>query len=409
MGSTSMMTSLGDIAAKDPLSNMVYQFFDKLGNILKQDFSQESIKFKVGQSPFGADDLRRATGGREPMFYDAYKEQEVKNGTWGNKDNPDDKGYVNSEPNHQIVIFQEGKKFAPKENNPNKDKPVFIIYTAKCASKGYEEYIVIKAEYERNGKTQEKTGFCKEKELGKWVEQIKDEWNIEDNIEPEMSDDMPDEETEASTKMTVTLQKVVGSSSYDINLVKINANYSLAEVSDDLDAILSDDTFVESIPDVETTYVVVQDEDGSLDVTETAEGITSVCDIYQQLLNDTSDVMDFIRRAEWGAKGAIRTELIGVIDSMWYCLDEIQRKLAQECIIQTGKVPVITHSNDATDIDSLTAIELAKAVQDKIKAYLSEFEIVYVNFSADLQAQFNISIDSIKSYTDYALDRIILQ
>lgn len=389
-----------DVHAKGLLSNLFNAFLDKLGQVLIGDFKLKDVELKNGQTPFNKDQLKRDSGGRDPILYAEYQAQEEEKSTWGNENNPDDNGYVDSKPTNQIVVLDKGKVA-----EESKDAPNFKIVYAPIASKGYEGYIVAIATYKLDGKPVEKQGFIKEKDFENWINERKEEWNIGEDVEPDMVNDT----AEASTKMTVTLQKVTGSSSYDIDLIKINANYNLSQVSEDLNAILSDDTFVESIPEEETTYVVISDEDGSLDVSESEDAIKSTSDICQVLLNETNDLIDYLKVAKWGAKGMIRSEFMSTISSMQWSFDTIFDKLGEWFLADTGKVPQISHSNQMFDIDNLTAIELINDTISRIDKYLGNLDIVYVAFDSGRQTILEQMTESIRSTTDYALKRLTLQ
>ena len=388
-----------DVHAKGLLGNLFKSFFDKLGDVLIGDFRLDDITYEPGKSPFNVEQLKKDSGGRDPIFYSQYEKQEKEKDRWEKtEDNPDSNGFVQSEPTNQIVVSDQCKTTSDEQS------PDFKVVFAPIASKGYEGYMVAHATYTADGKTQEKQGFFKSSELEKWTKKLAEEWGV--NTEPDM---VNESETEASTKMTVTLQKVTGSTSYDITLTKITANYNLSQVAEDLDAILSDDAFVEAVPESETTYLVVTDDEGDLDVTEIEDDQSSVADIYQQLMNQTGDMLDYLKIVRWGAKGAIRNDFMSTTESMRWSFEGILDKLGEWIITETGKTPQIIHTNEIIDIDNLTAVELANAVIEKVNEYIDNLDIVYVDFSSEQQSYIDTFKESIKSMCEYSLGRLILQ
>ena len=400
-------TVVADVHAKGILSNLFSAFMDKLGEALIGDFSSlfnvkadaKKAAWKAGESPFKPGKI----DGKDLVLKTEYQKQEEEAGTWNTEDNPDDDGYVNSEKSNQVVIDNDSG-----EEAGSKDLNLKLAY-APIVSKGYEGFIIMVATYtDESGKTYEKQDVFKEKDKEKWLQKLKDEWKIPDGTQVEEGQ-LDEEQTTASTKMSVTLQKITGSTSYDITLTKINANYDLAQVADDLDAILSDDAFVASVPEEETTYVVVPDEDGALDVTELTDGISSVSEIYQQLMNQTGDMLDYLKIARWGAKGAIRNDFMSTLESMRWSFEGILDKLGEWIITDTGKAPQIIHTNEIVDIDDLTAVELVNAVREKVESYMDNLDLVYVDFSTEQQSYIDTFKESINSMCEYSLGRLILQ
>lgn len=398
-----------DVHLDGLIENVLSAFLDKLGKALFKDFravfpdyqddyDEKEVKFKSGQTPF----KKEKVDGKDPILYPDYKKQEEDNGTWGEEENPDKDGNVDSDKTKQVVVNDEGVQITPNK----KDVPNLVVSWAPIMSKGYEGTVLAVATYSDNeGNSYEKQGVFKEKDIKQWLSDVRKEWNIPSNVKTEES---RMDNAESSTKMTVTLQKVTAASSYDITLTKINANYDLSQVANDLDAILSDDGFVGEIPEEETTYLVVSDEDGALDI-EQIEDNSAVSDIYQQLINETCDIVEYLRVVKWGAKGAIRNDFMSTVESMRWSFEGILDKLGEWIITETSKVPQIVHSNEVIDIDDLSAIELVNQVKDKVNQYLDNLDMMYVDFSSEQQSYIDTFKESIKSLCDYSLARLTLQ
>lgn len=397
------------------ITDLINAFLDGLGQALKLDFKSifgdmcdgyswdDSMKLKSGKTPF----KKEKVDGKDLILYPDYKKQEETNGTWGSEGNPDDQGRVDSDKTNQVVISDEAIHMSPDESEA---VPNLVVTWAPIMSKGYEGSVIAIANYtDDQGNTYEKQGVFKETDKKAWLEKLKQEWKIPDQVNTREERLDKGDETQASTKMTVTLQKVTGSTSYDITLTKINANYNISQVAQDLDAVLSDDTFVDAVPEVETTYLIVSDEDGALDIEEIAEDTSSVADIYQQLMNQTGDMLDYLKIVRWGAKGAIRNDFMSTTESMRWSFEGILDKLGEWIITETGKVPQIIHTNEVIDIDDLSAIELANAVLEKVNIYLDNLDLIYVDFSSEQQSYLDTFKESIKSLCDYSLGRLILQ
>lgn len=97
--------------------------------------------------------------------------------------------------------------------------------------------------------------------------------------------DKPEEDTTASTKMNITLKKITSDTDVEVRLMKINANYAMSDALKDLDHIVSDDDFVDQLPEGEEMNYEVTSDENDYDVNE-CEDFTCQ-DSIQQMIYDT--------------------------------------------------------------------------------------------------------------------------
>lgn len=97
--------------------------------------------------------------------------------------------------------------------------------------------------------------------------------------------DKPDENANASTKMNITLKKITSGADIEVRLMKINANYAMSDALNDVDHIVSDDDFVDQLPEGEEINYEVTSDESDYDVNE-CEDFTCQ-DSIQQMIYDT--------------------------------------------------------------------------------------------------------------------------
>lgn len=97
--------------------------------------------------------------------------------------------------------------------------------------------------------------------------------------------DKPDENANASTKMNITLKKITSGADVEVRLMKINANYAMSDALNDVDHIVSDDDFVDQLPEGEEINYEVTSDESDYDVNE-CEDFTCQ-DSIQQMIYDT--------------------------------------------------------------------------------------------------------------------------
>lgn len=96
----------------------------------------------------------------------------------------------------------------------------------------------------------------------------------------------PEEENaNASTKMNIRLKKITNGNDIEVRLMKINANYAMSDALEDVDKIISDDDFVDQLPEGEEINYEVTSDETDYDVNE-CEDFTCQ-DSIQQMIYDT--------------------------------------------------------------------------------------------------------------------------
>lgn len=193
------------------------------------------------------------------------------------------------------------------------------------------------------------------------------------------------EDTSASRKLNITLKKVMGEKSISINLVKINANYSIEDALQDIDNVVSDDSFIDQLPeDKEISYEITSD-DTEYDVNEC--GDFSCNDTIRQMIYETMKFSNMIRML--GIVGLQDGHNNLMLDTnISYYIDGILNILGAN-LFDNGEcdIPGFEFCLEGQAFNNDGSLE-SLAIQ-QLKSYLSNMEIAYECLSRGSQYKLN--------------------
>lgn len=242
-------------------------------------------------------------------------------------------------------------------------------------------------------------GPIKREEIEKYVTDYCDKYDlgsVEEGID-----------VNSSRRLSVTLQRVRGSKEDTINLTAINANYNATEALDDLDAVLSDDDFVELITEKPASFDIVEVDD-EYDV-QPADAVDT-SKTFEIMLQSCVNTYHNLQTIHWGSKGNKFKELHSFIETLIWDTQSNVDTIAEWCVEYTGVVPnVLTYQYTpiatVQGFDFQTGIDIAKKL---IEDYISVLECYYVNVEHDVQSVMDDWIRNLKQKSNYFMERALM-
>lgn len=227
--------------------------------------------------------------------------------------------------------------------------------------------------------------------INKFLQQINEEIDKNTVKEKDNGNDI----AVASKQMKVTLQKVTGSKEAEINMIAITANYDITEAYDNLQDVLDDDTFAESIPEEPTSYSIVPCED-SYEVDEIQESVTDNT-VYHTIFYAASNLATQLKYMDWMASGDSKIQIHNVIDNLSWDISRLMDSLAKKILANTSIVPFIP-GQDSLQFQSASM----ECLVDLVKRFIDVADIVYVNIDdAYIQSEVLDTIEKLRSQLDY--------
>ena len=217
---------------------------------------------------------------------------------------------------------------------------------------------------------------------------LKEGWNVDIN------DTSKEDNTLNSTKkMKMTLKRVVGSKEDEIHLVSITGNYDVAEMQNNIDTLLSDEGFVETITEEPKTFEILDNGD-DLDVQNCDDSCKidyNTCAIAaaNAIINESFNILFDMQYIHWNAKGSDFQDIHSATDSMmWAIRDSIDAM--SELISEYGGTA--RHPGEIMDCFEVNASDIPVAGKDcleyirtRLDSYAKCLSFWSVNFTKDVQ------------------------
>ena len=200
-------------------------------------------------------------------------------------------------------------------------------------------------------------------------------------------------EANSSKRLQVTLKKITCDTEVQINMTKINANYDILEALDDVNTIVSDDEFVDQLPDdTEVCYEVLSD-DAEYDVNECSD--FDCADSIQYMINMTFRMMAELRMRKITASGDEYDMVLNACESMLYQLDVVLSALSDA-----------RYDMDYEGVDDIEVCipgysyenkeDVFELIFQSVHQYLDSLQVVYDCCSKGIQAKLDYSIQQIE-------------
>ncbi len=232
---------------------------------------------------------------------------------------------------------------------------------------------------------------------------LKDITKLRDEAMKELLGEVVD--VKSSRKMSVTLQRISSSKCDNINLTAISANYSASDVLADLNAIVSDDTFVEQIQDEPVSFSIEDDGD-SFDIQPIEEFSTESC--YTDILKYAIELWTDVVALKWNIEGEFVDNLTQLLNDIEWTINGDINTLAEWCYEEVGRVPHplnLLRQGGGCNTEVSSSEDGYKIIQTKLRCYLDALELYYCNFSHDKQRILDEMIRRSHRYADYTIDK----
>lgn len=241
-------------------------------------------------------------------------------------------------------------------------------------------YFKVSIKY-KNGSV-DRLGTMSENELIKFLnEKLGSQRNADESADG-------DSNANSSKRLQVTLQKVVSSDSIDVRLTAINSNYNVKASMDDLDSLLSDDDFIEQLPEDPISYEII-DEDDVYDVSPIDSVDTS--NSIHQMLGSAVLLWSNMKKLMWNSYGLDMQEVQCKIQSYMYSIESDIDMFGMLCVEMYQKAPnpldVVPDYNHTSAKAGYNKELAYMYLYDEILTYVSVLDMYYVNFPHDVQAE----------------------
>lgn len=233
----------------------------------------------------------------------------------------------------------------------------------------------------------------------------------EDEAENDQEDRAPAEGNEAaaaSKVLKVGLKRVMSSRTEDIVLTKVFANYDAMEAIDTINALVSDDAFVATLPNSEQCFDVV-DDGCEISVNECSTFNTFDC--YSHIISTLAAAYADMKALHWNVRGNNFYELHSLFDQYQYYISNDLDKFAEIAVRECGYAPNIgvcmsslSFVDTTNGIDSITAAKMCKSI---LLTYINTLKLYYPNFSHEIQSAVDNMIDLYKTEVEYKLGQFL--
>lgn len=235
----------------------------------------------------------------------------------------------------------------------------------------------------------------KSSDIEKWVERY-----IDDEMKA-----TNEGRVDSSKRLRVTLQRVNASEETSVNLVAITANYPITLAMEDVENIVGDDDFVDTLTEepqsFEITEVESEEEPGEpeYDVQEISDEEVDTSDSYEKILISLISCKNDVQSIAWRMQGLQDNVFICYVDTIMYIINNSIEFFVKRIISETDIVP---HPGKATS-ESYFDTDLAfnydnalQAIRDSVNHLIDELDIYYVNVKHDIQAYIDSLILNLK-------------
>ncbi len=217
----------------------------------------------------------------------------------------------------------------------------------------------------------------------------------------------------SSKTMQVTLQKITASEETSINLTAIKANYVLGDAYANLDVVLDNDDFIDTITEEPVSFEIVEyDDEFDINPIDIQQNEYTAYSIQQLLCSHVQFYMD-IQQLRW--ESARNQKLFNIIGSMLYSAQNWVDKLGlwyievsnSVCNVLSNCKPDlganIDISSDHSPCMECVGMEYVFPIFDRL---IDTIEWNFPNFPTDMQQDLNWWLRDLKRTRDFDLKQM---
>lgn len=222
--------------------------------------------------------------------------------------------------------------------------------------------------------------------------------DIEDNKDGQAED------VKESKRINAKFKRICGSKEDSIELGYVRSDYSPEQTQQLLDLVVSNDEFIESLPEGDSCYQIC---DGKDDVDVCPSEIENV-DPILAILSDSMTLRDIAKYVHWNAVGEDFSALHSQADNIFYYVTDEIDFLGELRVELYGNIPFITGNTDILDLpERMDIMTGMKVLKDCITRHVSLIETYYCSFEHDIQSRLDEFIRRYKSQANYFIDRVL--
>ena len=207
----------------------------------------------------------------------------------------------------------------------------------------------------------------------------------------------------ASKHINVTLQKVTATS--EIKMTAIKANYNPSEVLDDMEEVMEQDEFIDSITEEPQTFNIQVDDDG-FDI-ERCEGCQE-CDPCESLGEALKTAIQAYRNLyiiHWMSFGndMMKTHLLAedMYEEMIKEIDTLGELMVEKC----GTIIDPNFPCEYIEVKNFEFQESLDVIKSLIQPYIDALDFAYCNQDSDVQSTFDEWLRYWKKQLNYFVNR----
>ena len=224
----------------------------------------------------------------------------------------------------------------------------------------------------------------------------------------EVSEDLTDKETEQfgggmSKHIDVTLQKIAGTTEF--NMTAIKANYDPSLVLEDMDEIISQPEFIESLPEELTTYAIDVDDDG-FDIEPCPECMEcapceGLCEVFKAGIRAYRNLYII----HWMSNGNDMMKLHLMAEEMYGELIQEIDTIGELLVEKQGTVPQLDFPCDYVPVQNYDFQTGLTQIQSLIQMYIDCIDYAYCNQDSDVQSTLDEWLRYWKKQLNYFVER----
>lgn len=199
---------------------------------------------------------------------------------------------------------------------------------------------------------------------------ISKDYLVHEDNQQEFKDAVDAGHREVSASCKIGLSKVVSSTSTSVRLTNISSSYDIPLVEQDVECILSDPEFVESLPEGNSVYRVDSYDEG-LEV-NALEDFTFETSMYTSAMDCSCKTLSRVSELKWFANGLDYHNFQNICDSLIYDIQYQINEIAKLCIIHN--VDPRFEVCSSADADSVP--DKWNSLKDCVEEYISCLQLL---------------------------------
>ena len=193
---------------------------------------------------------------------------------------------------------------------------------------------------------------------------------VHEDDQQEIADAISAGHKEVSASCKIGLSKVVSSTGTAVRLTNISSSYYIPLVEQDVECILNDPEFVESLPEGDSVYRV-DSYDTGLDI-NALDNFTFETSIYTSALDCGCKTLSRIAELKWFAHGLDYRNFQNMCEPLMYDIQYQIQELAKLCIIHNAEVAYQVASS--SDINAI--VDKWQSLKECVEGYISCLQLL---------------------------------